>query len=60
MTSKKKRGFDALVGKTIVRVDTKAINIVTLEDSDGNEYEIDSELGPLQIPVLILQKKHND
>jgi len=51
------RGFRKLLGKTIVNVDTRAINIVVLKDSDGNEYELDTVSGPLQIPVIVLNKK---
>jgi hypothetical protein len=53
--SKDKRGFSALIGKTIMKVNTRAINVVILEDEFGNKYEIDSEQGPLQIPVLTLR-----
>ncbi len=53
----KKRGFDALVGKTIVKINASAINVVTITDSEGNIYEITSEAHPIGIPVIVLEKR---
>jgi len=54
--SKKTRGFAALKGVTIAKIDAGCINQVVLTDSDGSTYTIESEAGPLGIPSLSLVK----
>jgi hypothetical protein len=52
----KDRGFKKLVGKTIEKVNAKAINEVLLVGEDGYHYVIEAEVGPLGIPVISLKK----
>ncbi len=52
----KDRGFKKLVGKTIRSINTKAVNEVLLVDEDGYFYSIETEPGPLGIPVIVLKK----
>lgn len=46
------RGFNSFVGKTIVSVDTTAINVVKLTFSDGSEKEIWAETHHYGISVI--------
>lgn len=50
------RGASRLIGKTIVAVDTSAINVINLTCSDGSTYQIDTVAGPYQIPVVVINK----
>ncbi len=50
------RGFKKLVGKTIVSVDTSAVNEVVITDSDGKKFSIIAEVGELGIPHVFLEK----
>ena len=52
----KNRGFKELIGATIAKVNTKAINEVILIDSQGNKYYIEAITGPLGIPVIEMRK----
>ena len=56
----KSRGFSALKGVTISRVDASAINQVVLLDTEGKyTYTIDVEVNN-GIPVLTLAKRKNN
>jgi len=56
----KNRGFSALKGVTISRVDAAAVNQVVLLDSDGKYiYTIDVDVTD-GIPVLTLTKRRNN
>lgn len=51
------KGFDKLKGVKIEEVFAHAINEITLKGDDGNFYVIESEPGPLNIPMLSLKKR---
>lgn len=46
------RGFEALVGETIVKVDTSAINVVHIYTASGKVVSIDAEQQHFGIPVV--------
>ncbi|AXF53045.1 MAG: hypothetical protein [Caudoviricetes sp.] len=46
------RGFDALIGETVVRVDTNAINVVHIHTASGKVVSVDAELSHHGIPVV--------
>ncbi len=46
------RGFEQLVGETVVVVDTTAINVVHLHTVSGKVISIDAEASHCGIPVV--------
>lgn len=57
----KNRGFSALKGVTISRVDASAVNQVVLLDHEGkNTFTINVELSELGVPVLTLTKRRHN
>lgn len=48
-----KRGFDLMLGRTVKSVDTSSINVVTITFTDGVKVSIDTEAGPVGIPVVV-------
>lgn len=55
MKNKPKRGFDALVGETIVKIDARAINIVRIQCASGRQVEIDAEERHYDIEIVACQ-----
>lgn len=55
--SGKNRGFNALIGAVIVKVNTKAVNEVVLTDENGVDYVIEVEVVGSGIPVISLTEK---
>lgn len=46
------RGFEALIGETVVKVDTSAINVVHIYTQSGKIISIDGEEQRYGIPVI--------
>ena len=56
MKKKSKRGFEKLIGKTIKKIDARAINCVYVECTDDSVFEINAEESYLRIPIIALDK----
>lgn len=54
--SKSKRGFATFVGKTIVKINTRACNVVRVHFTDGTVYDIDGEEKFIGIPIITARK----
>lgn len=52
MSNKTDRGFNQLIGETIKKIDTTAINIVTVETESGKQFEIDCDEQHFSISIL--------
>lgn len=52
MSNKTDRGFDQLIGETIKKIDTTAINVVTIETESGKQFEIDCDEQHFTIGIL--------
>lgn len=48
----KSRGFRAIYGKTVLKVDTKAINVAKITFTDGTQFEITGEDWFKGIPAI--------
>ena len=46
-----------LIGKIIIAVDNSSVNVLLLEFSDGSSVAIDSEIGGLGIPSILVNKE---
>ena len=46
-----------LIGKRIIAVDNSSVNVLLLEFSDGSSVAIDSEIGGLGIPSILVNKE---
>lgn len=46
-----------LVGKTILEIENRAANVLTMTFTDGSKCELWAELGSYQIPFILTNKK---
>ena len=49
-----------LVGKKIVKVDVSSVNMALITFDDGSSVELWTEMGPVQIPELMVEDEEVD